>query len=165
MCFRNECDRPSSTEIEAIIFTLFSHKILLFTVGISQYAVTSQKCFMNPYWLNRENLAVLLCLHLSVHLFVWSFTTTKVYPPYSFACSISLSGLQIMHRLWNVKAFIPDCLSKIGYYIFGVNFKRQSFWRFITKTCLFKYIENFTTKKGKFSDKKILIFFIFLLKT
>ena len=24
----------------------------------------------------------------------------------------------------------------------------------ITKTCLFKYIENFTTKKGKFSDKK-----------
>ena len=30
----------------------------------------------------------------------------------------------------------------------------------ITKTCLFKYIENFTTKKkGKFSDKKHLIFF------
>ena len=25
----------------------------------------------------------------------------------------------------------------------------------ITKTRLFKYIENFTTKKGKFSDKKI----------
>ena len=25
----------------------------------------------------------------------------------------------------------------------------------ITKTCLFKYIENFTTKKGKFSDKNI----------
>ena len=35
----------------------------------------------------------------------------------------------------------------------------------ITKTCLSKYTENFTTKKGKFSDKKILIFFIFLLKT
>ena len=34
----------------------------------------------------------------------------------------------------------------------------------IMKTCLFKYIENFTTKKGKFK-KKILIFFIFLLKT
>ena len=28
---------------------------------------------------------------------------------------------------------------------------------FITKTRIFKYIENFTTKKGKFSDK-ILIF-------
>ena len=25
---------------------------------------------------------------------------------------------------------------------------------FITKTCLFKYIENFTRKKGNFSDKK-----------
>ena len=35
----------------------------------------------------------------------------------------------------------------------------------ITKTCLFKYTENFTTKKWKFSDKKILIFFILLLKT
>ena len=35
----------------------------------------------------------------------------------------------------------------------------------ITKTRLFKYIENFTIKKWKFSDKKILIFFIFLLKT
>ena len=29
----------------------------------------------------------------------------------------------------------------------------------IKKTCLFKYIEKFTTKKWKFSDKKILIFF------
>ena len=35
---------------------------------------------------------------------------------------------------------------------------------FITKTRLFKYIENFTTKNWKFSDK-ILIFFKFLLKT
>ena len=36
---------------------------------------------------------------------------------------------------------------------------------FITKTRLFKYTENCTTKKRKFSDKKILIFFMFLLKT
>ena len=35
----------------------------------------------------------------------------------------------------------------------------------ITKTRLFKYTENFTTKKWKFSDKTILIFFLFLLKT
>ena len=35
----------------------------------------------------------------------------------------------------------------------------------ITKTRLFKYTENFTSKKWKKkSDKKILIFFIFLLK-
>ena len=36
---------------------------------------------------------------------------------------------------------------------------------YITKTCLFKYTENFITKKWKFSDKKNLIFFKFLLKT
>ena len=35
----------------------------------------------------------------------------------------------------------------------------------ITKTRLFKYIDNFTTKNLNFSDKKSLIFFIFLLKT
>ena len=35
----------------------------------------------------------------------------------------------------------------------------------ITKLCLFKYIENCTTKNRKFSDKKTQIFFIFLLKT
>ena len=35
----------------------------------------------------------------------------------------------------------------------------------ITKTRLFKYTENFTTKKWQFFRQKILIFFIFLLKT
>ena len=35
----------------------------------------------------------------------------------------------------------------------------------ITKTSLYKYIENFTTKKYKFLDKKTLRFFLFLLKT
>ena len=36
----------------------------------------------------------------------------------------------------------------------------------ITKTRVFKYIETFTTKEGKFSDKKKNpIFFILLLKT
>ena len=36
----------------------------------------------------------------------------------------------------------------------------------ITKTRLFKDIENFTFKNWKFSDKKkTLIFFVFLLKT
>ena len=35
----------------------------------------------------------------------------------------------------------------------------------IMKTRLFKYIENFTSKNWKFSDKKLLLFFIFLLKT
>ena len=35
----------------------------------------------------------------------------------------------------------------------------------ITKTRLFKYIENFTPKTENFQIKKTLIFFIFLLKS
>ena len=35
----------------------------------------------------------------------------------------------------------------------------------IMKTCLFKYIENFTTKKENFQINNSDIFFIFLLKT
>ena len=35
----------------------------------------------------------------------------------------------------------------------------------ITKTSLFKYIENFTTKNEKFSDKNSDVFFMLLLKT
>ena len=34
------------------------------------------------------------------------------------------------------------------------------FYNFTTKTLLFKYIENFTTEKGKFSDKNSNIFHI-----
>ena len=33
-------------------------------------------------------------------------------------------------------------------------------WHFITKTRLFKYTENFTTKNWKFSDKNSDIFFL-----
>ena len=36
---------------------------------------------------------------------------------------------------------------------------------FITKTRLYKYIENFTSKNWKFSHIKLWYFFIFLLKT
>ena len=35
----------------------------------------------------------------------------------------------------------------------------QEFLQNITKTRLYKYIENFTSKNWKFSDKKTLIFF------
>ena len=61
----------------------------------------------------------------------------------------------------------------------GLRFSSSSFWKiqelrnptivrrwfhmwllFITKTRLFKYIENFTTKKGIFSDKNTDIFHI-----
>ena len=38
------------------------------------------------------------------------------------------------------------------------------FRHYITKTRLFKYIENFTTKTGKFADKKLWYFSYFCLK-
>ena len=44
------------------------------------------------------------------------------------------------------------------------NDHRYYFMINITKTCLFKYIENFTTKKGKFSDKKFWYFSYFCSK-
>ena len=37
-------------------------------------------------------------------------------------------------------------------------------WSYITKTCLFKYTENFTIKKWKFSDKNSDIFSYFCWK-
>ena len=42
----------------------------------------------------------------------------------------------------------------------GIFFQYVYYLLVITKTLLFKYIENFTTKKGKFSDKKSNIFHI-----
>ena len=36
---------------------------------------------------------------------------------------------------------------------------------YITKTRLFKYVETFTFKNWKFSDKKLWYFIVFLLKT
>ena len=38
-------------------------------------------------------------------------------------------------------------------------------WGFITKTSLYKYTENFTTKKNKFLDKKLWDFSYFCSKT
>ena len=59
--------------------------------------------------------------------------------------------------------------TKVGFK--GVKLYRHVFvmWAFavrtITKTRLFKYIENFTTQKTESFPIKILVFFIFLLKT
>ena len=48
-------------------------------------------------------------------------------------------------------------------FVVNANSFYASEWQF-TKTCLFKYTENFTTQKMKIFRYKILIFFIFLLK-
>ena len=52
------------------------------------------------------------------------------------------------------------------FYLFCVFlFPNASFFTFHYENILFKYIENSTTKKKEKFRQKILIFFIFLLKT
>ena len=73
--------------------------------------------------------------------------------------------------LWRNKRIIQAlCLKKVVYlelsicciygfcYLHFIGFSVISIY--ITKTCLFKYIENFTTKNWKFSDKNSDIFHI-----
>ena len=63
---------------------------------------------------------------------------------------------------------LQNCLS-FSWKIFSLSeqtaFNSICFLHPITKTRLFKYIENFISKNWQFSDRKTLIFFIFLLKT
>ena len=70
----------------------------------------------------------------------WNFITTMHTVIYSYTCT---RNIELKHRGRSLKD---------GHVC-------------ITKTRLFKYIENFTSKNWKFSDKKTLTFFIFLLKT
>ena len=57
------------------------------------------------------------------------------------------------------------CLHCLPMSIFGtLGINGSTFLSIITKTCLFKYTENFTTKNENFQIKN-LIFFMFLLKT
>ena len=55
----------------------------------------------------------------------------------------------------NKKSVSSFCPNEARHYVISQN---------ISKTRLFNYIENFTTKNWKFSDKNNDIFFIFLLK-
>ena len=73
-------------------------------------------------------------------------------------------------RMW------PELASMDTFYINGTdpiylpprfnnNLGGTQYIQFIMKTRLLKYVENFTSKNWKFSDKKSLKIFIFLLKT
>ena len=67
----------------------------------------------------------------------------------------AVNGIRFLSMAWVI----------LGHsYFFAIGFDGKYQCRFlstsITKTRLFKHIKNFTTKKGKFSDKKILFFHI-----
>ena len=67
--------------------------------------------------------------------------------------------------VWNEWSLQGICQQIAIFFLFPViqSVHNEVFNNIITKTRLFKYIENFTSKNRKFSGKK-LIFFIFLLK-
>ena len=74
---------------------------------------------------------------------------------------IEISNERVLHF-----KFLLHCVSNSTWrHAKMLELRRITFLRHITKTCLFKYTENFTTKKWNISDKKSDIFFIFLLKT
>ena len=67
--------------------------------------------------------------------------------------------------LQDLKKYYGNAVTLLFIFLHILRHKGISFSKYITKTRLFKYIENFTTKTGNFSDKrKSLIFFILLLK-
>ena len=75
--------------------------------------------------------------------------------------------------VWQVLAV---CMKKAGVFCYSLSeyiilciprpymLHGSSYYIYITKTCLFKYTENFTTKKWKFSDKKFWYFSYFCSK-
>ena len=77
-----------------------------------------------------------------------------------------LSGVSMIRILFLVlkqfrKVYYYYLLHFITYFVMSVVFSWcKKILRHITKTSLFKYIENFTTKKWKFSDKNSDIFHI-----
>ena len=80
-----------------------------------------------------------------------------------------LFGFFRLHTIFNQSIRTPQLhtisLLKLNLFVLKPVICQRTADLGITKTRLFKYTENLTTKKWKFSDKKNLIFLIFLLKT
>ena len=58
-----------------------------------------------------------------------------------------------------IKAFVPNILCPVIVCLFLYVIIKGITYCFVTKTRLFKYIQNFTSKIWKFSDKKLWYFF------
>ena len=96
-------------------------------------------------------------VYLNRHVFVMKCSCSRLswalpWYPANKHCEVWLNA----KRLWRFEFFVSRYVMHI---IVPVDVSRD-----ITKTRLFKYIENFTTKKDENFQIKNLIFFIFLLK-
>ena len=92
---------------------------------------------------------IIIVIVITVIIDTSTATTTNATTLSSFILSFTLSIFFLKHRLASI-------------YFLNLRFRRS--FNTITKTRLFKYIENFTSKNWKFSDRKLWYFFIFLLK-
>ena len=90
-----------------------------------------------------------------------------------FGLSLSANRIIGHYRMykWKAKARMRlcACVGWIWICAFCACSKTRFRWRglyivIITKSCLFKYLENFTSKNWKFSDRKLLYFSYFCSK-
>ena len=95
--------------------------------------ITSQTCIQ---WVTEAGSTILK--------YTSDFRSQFTYSFVKCGCSVYFF---ITLQIWYVEVMISRTIS-------------ESPLDFITKTCLFKYTENFTTKKWKFADKKSDIFHI-----
>ena len=109
-------------------------------------------------------LFIIICLLIYYNLY---FSCPVICSPevclFLWWCSYMFSDQIILHVFFNAR----ECpwLENKNYSILFYCIKNAS-WEgtVITKTRLFKYIENFTTKKWKFSDEKFWYFSYFCSK-
>ena len=78
---------------------------------------------------------------------------------FGISCSFSHKNKRHFSML-SAGFFVVTSLKRVPSKPVSVLYFKLPFHNGITKTRLFKYIENFTTKEGKFSDKKPDIFHI-----
>ena len=143
---------------------------IIFTLCNNTSVFQKQNCWLNVtktfyvndtfYWMHAVRQSVgqsgvylccdsyVFCCHAVTHKFVF---ISEVLPK-QHKCMF----LGKANRLWSVWFTLKSMLNLKS----SFQWLCSRFWfRFITKTRLFKYIENFTSKNWKFSDKKLWYFF------
>ena len=96
---------------------------------------------------------------------MWSECSLRIFDSHGWP--VSSCGQRRLRSDWVDAHMSESTFSHIAAHMITKTLKSFIFESYltITKTRLFKYNANFTTKKGKFSDKKNSDIFIFLLKT
>ena len=84
-------------------------------------------------------------------------------PTLAYDLILTISSLRVLHGI--LRLLSAEVLPLLDVKKIITDYAGRAYLQNITKTRLFKYIENVTSKNWKFSDTKSLISFIFLPKT